>query len=105
MAVKTPHIAAPFSFNGTSFAVVEQDSKEEIRQCVLACLSTFKGSRMDQPDFGIPRHLFERTRRNPNVDDYLRAIEECEPRVRALATTEVEGLIERVAFRLEATGV
>jgi phage baseplate assembly protein W len=105
VAVKTPHFAAPFSFTGKSFATVEQDAKEEIRQCVLACLSTPRGSRMDQPDFGIPKHLFERISRNPNVDDYLQAIEESELRVRVLATAEVEGMIERIAFRLETGGV
>lgn len=105
MAVKTPHIAAPFSFTGTSLGVVEQDSASEIRQCVIACLSTRRGSRMDSPNFGIPNHLFNRLTARPNVDDYLAAIEESEPRAHVLGKAEIEGMIEQIIFKLEPAGV
>jgi len=105
VAVKTPHLAAPFSFTGTALAVVEQDSVAEIRQCVISCLSTRRGSRMDAPDFGIPNHLFNRLTGRSSLDDYLTAIEESEPRAHVLGKAEIEGMIERIVFKLEPAGV
>ncbi|HEY6731905.1 MAG TPA: hypothetical protein VI039_12895 [Solirubrobacterales bacterium] len=83
-------------------ATVEQDSAEEIRQSVMACLRTKVGSRIEAPEYGIPGRTFRRQPRTPTADVYLRAVEEAEPRARLLGRVEVEGLIQRVVLNEEA---
>jgi phage baseplate assembly protein W len=103
LAVSTPHFATPFRLVGGRVAVVEQDSIEEITQCVEACLSTRLGSLVDLPEFGIPDELFKQI---PDVDiDAVRAaVEECEPRAALLGVAEFEGMLARVSLRLGQRG-
>jgi phage baseplate assembly protein W len=95
-ALPAPHLAAPFRVENGRVATVEQDSPEEIRQCILACLRTKIGSRLEAPDYGVPDQTFKRQSRNPSAAVYLRAVEEAEPRARLLGSAQVEGLIQRV---------
>lgn len=59
MAVEIPHFSLPFrrDLNGRA-VVVEQDSDEEIVDCVEVLLSTEKGSREEIPEYGIPDQVF-----------------------------------------------
>jgi phage baseplate assembly protein W len=100
-----PQFAHPFRVEGGSVATVPQGSLEEIRQCVVACLRTRVGSRLDAPTYGVPNKLFERQPRMPTADAYLRAVEEAEPRAALLGQAEVEGLIQRVVIEQEGASV
>lgn len=102
--MRAPHLAAPFRVEGGRVALVEQDSKEEIRQCVLACLRTRLGSRLEASDYGIPDLTFKRQPRTPDASVYLRAVEEAEPRAALLGRADVEGLIQRVVLEQEGQG-
>lgn len=54
-----PHFDIPFRFDTTGHAVtVEQDSLEEISNCVEAVMRTIIGQRIEAPDFGIPDPTF-----------------------------------------------
>ncbi len=101
MTISTPHFRVPFRVTNGSVATVEQDSQREIEQCVEAVLSTRTGSRIEEPEFGIPDQLFELLPPNPNVDDVLGALEEWEPRIRVLGSAEVEELTKRVLIEME----
>jgi phage baseplate assembly protein W len=100
-----PHLAFPFRVEDGSVATVEQNSPEEIRQCVLAVLKTKIRSRIEEPDYGIPDETFKRQSPRPSVDVYVRAVEEAEPRAHLLATAEVEDLVERVILKEGSQGV
>lgn len=101
MSIKIPHLKVPFNIAGSSAAVVEQDSTQEIRQCILAALKTRVGSRVEAPDYGIPDRTFEQLKVNPSADAFLAAVEAGEPRVKLLAESEVEELVERFLIELE----
>lgn len=96
-----PQLAHPFRVESGRVATVDQDSLEEIRACVLASLRTRLGSRMDEPDYGVPSQVFKRHPRHPVPDVFLRAVERDEPRAALLGTAEVEDLILRVVIELE----
>lgn len=105
MAVKTPHFRVPFSVIGGDVAVVEQDSAEEIDQCVEAVLRTPVGTRIDEPEFGVPDETFEQLPPNPSAEDYLSAIAEWEMRGHVLAEARIEELgTKAVTIRREAQG-
>lgn len=54
-----PHLSWPLTLNSNgSFAALEQDSVEELAQCVAVLIVTPAGSRMEAPDYGSPRPEF-----------------------------------------------
>lgn len=59
--VRVPHFDLPFRFIGGSASVVEQDSEEDIANCVETIIRTPYGYRVQDytPDFGILQPTFE----------------------------------------------
>lgn len=53
-----PHLAWPFRFAGRRLVQVEQDSIEDLQQSVHAYLTTPRGTRPLNPDFGIEDPTF-----------------------------------------------
>jgi phage baseplate assembly protein W len=102
---KVPKFRFPFSVIGGSVAVVEQDSAREVAQCVHATLNTPLGSRLEAPEYGRPAGLFDQVGDVPRPEAYLAAVRRDEPRAQVLAEGEIEGMVERIAFREELQGV
>lgn len=90
--VDTPKLKVPFrlSRTGQQAAVIEQDSVDEVAQCVEAVLRTPEGTRLEEPEFGIVDLTFYEGRL-PLVE-YERAVNEWEPR--ATAEFSEEELVE-----------
>lgn len=101
--IPRPHISFPPRLVNGSLAMVEQDSPQELRQSVLACLKTPQGSREDAPDYGIPPILFEQLTTEPDVAAVLAAVEQVEPRVRLLSQIEVDEMVENVRIEVQGT--
>jgi phage baseplate assembly protein W len=80
-----PHFSYPFRFATPQVAVSEQDSLDEITDCVQVILLYPQGSRPELPAFGLPDPTF-----SPRVDtDEIRSvIAEWEPR--AMTTFSAE---------------
>lgn len=97
---RTPHFGFPFRAAGSSFAVTEQDSPDEIADCVEAVLRTPERSRIDVPAYGRPDASFEQLGpAKPTVEPYVAAVEEWEPRAAVTGTAGVEDAIERIVIR------
>lgn len=75
-----PHLSLPFRFATPYAAVCEQDSLDEIADCVLAILSCPIGFRVELPSFGITDQTFSTI---VDTDELLEAIEAWEPRASA----------------------
>jgi phage baseplate assembly protein W len=73
-----PHFSLPFRFAAPQAATNEQDSIEEIADCVLAILACPAGYRVELPEFGLPDPVFS----TPGVDTGVmrQVIETWEPR-------------------------
>lgn len=104
-----PHFALPFRFQthlGQARAVVnEQDSYEEIADCVQAVLSYERGTRVELPEFGIRDQTF----RQGGVDkeEIERVISQWEPRADAVIESdpvELENYIARAQINVEVPG-
>lgn len=54
-----PHFDLPFRFVGNTVATAEQDTLEDITNCVEAVLRTPQGARVDAVGFGRPDPTFE----------------------------------------------
>jgi phage baseplate assembly protein W len=73
-----PHFSLPFRFASPQAAVSEQDSLDEIADCVLAILVTPQGYRVELPAFGIIDPTF--SMRNVDLDELRIAVQTWEPR-------------------------
>lgn len=75
---RVPKLRVPFDIIGSRAAVVEQDSQEEVAQCVEAYVRTPFGSRIDEPEYGLTDLVF----REGDVDTARleRELNEWEPR-------------------------
>lgn len=58
MAADTPHFNFPFTIMPSGVTVVEQDSLDDVANCVVAIMATTVGSRDLAPDFGVPDLIF-----------------------------------------------
>jgi phage baseplate assembly protein W len=54
-----PHLAMPLRFKGAQWVLVEQDSEEEVAQCVRNVCAFERGYRIEDPDFGITDPTFQ----------------------------------------------
>lgn len=79
---RIPHLKIPLELAGNSFATVEQDSPEDIAQCVKIILRTPFGSRDDVPTMGLTEQRYRAG--GPNLAEIERQILEHEPRVDVL---------------------
>ena len=82
-----PHFDLPFRFASPQAAVVEQDSIEEVSECVLAVLLCPQGYRPDLPEFGIEDPAFAQM--PLDKDGIRRAVETWEPRATLALVDEI----------------
>jgi hypothetical protein len=88
---EAPHIASPFAFGPAGVSTTEQDSIEEIQDCVENIVRFRKGWREDLPDFGIPDLSF--LQKPINTKPIFDAIAEYEPRAVPIIASEPETIV------------
>ena len=76
----TPHFNYPFAFSSLTkhAGEVEQDSVDDVGNCVVVALATELGSRVEVPTFGIPDQVFQL--QPLSLDTLINAIQEWESR-------------------------
>ena len=92
-----PHFSYPFRFTTPQAAVTEQDSLDEIADCVLVTLLCPAGFRVELPEFGVPDLTF--TQQPVDIDTLREAVDFWEPRALATFDTQpdqLDNLIARV---------
>ena len=75
----SPHFSLPLRFDRDHFVVSEQDSEEEILNCIEVICRYTQGDRPEKPTFGIPEQTFATP--NPDEDLIRASITEWEDRV------------------------
>lgn len=101
MAIDTPHFKFPFQFTtaGDRIQYVEQDSDDEIIDCIEVLLSTEQGERIELPDYGIADQTF----RENGVDTghIMAQIRKYEERADVtLEPHQIQALVQRVGVML-----
>lgn len=90
-----PHFSYPFRFSSPQVAVSEQDSLDDISDCVLAILSYPQGYRVELPEFGLPDPTFSSP--GVDVDVFRQTVEYWEPRALAAFNAQPDQLDELIA--------
>lgn len=99
--IVTPKLKVPIEISGSSAAVVEQDSDDEVIQCVTAIMRTRPGTRPDDSQMGVPDFAF---RENGADIEAIRAVlVKYEPRARTMTDQELVDLIATVSLRVLTT--
>ena len=95
-----PHLAMPLRFVNGQWAVVEQDTEDEVAQCVRNILAFERGYRVEDPDFGIRDPTFQTM--PIDTDDISQALDEYEERAQVAIFQELspDG---SVSIRLEVS--
>jgi phage baseplate assembly protein W len=95
----------PFQIVNGRAGTVEQDSPEDVLQCVETIMRFRRGQRPDAPDFGVPDQAHRQGGADPA--EVLDAIERFEPRAHRVAAeleTDLAGLMQIVRVRLGDEG-
>lgn len=100
--MQTPHFDLPFRFmHRGGAASVEQDSFEDITNCVECIVRTPYGFRVDAPEFGFPNlELFEQPVLSSDVIDL---VDSQEPRASLILSEnpdKLDSLIDRITVEV-----
>jgi phage baseplate assembly protein W len=89
-----PHLRIPFFVGATDAAeVVEQDTPDEIAQCVQVLISTTIGQRIEIPDYGVPDSTFVQET-DVQIGAIVAAVAKWEPRASVQITSVPDSLDE-----------
>lgn len=96
-----PHFRFPFTWGKDGHAqCVEQDTSEDVYQCVEALIRTPRGFRLELPDYGISDPTFSEG--EPDTSDIQSAIEIYEPRARADIDLSNDEEVDALAWTIMA---
>jgi len=81
MAIESPHFSLPLRFDSglQQFVVTEQDTEDELRDCVELIVRYTEGDRPEKPEFGLPDQTFAMP--TPDEDLIREAIARWEERI------------------------
>lgn len=95
-----PKLQVPIRMGLTRLATVEQDSPEDVAASVYALLATERGSRLEDPDYGVEEAGFEVFPPEEAIDEWMVQIERYEPRARVRTVAELQDLLALVSVRV-----
>lgn len=92
--MQTPHFDIPFRFGAKGAVTVEQDSFEDIANCVEVIVRTPVGFRDDNPSFGFPQTEFSQ---QPIItSDVVEIVASQEPRAVVVMSDKPDALDELI---------
>jgi len=93
-----PHFDLPFRMSGSSIAEVEQDSLDDISNCIVAAMATDVGFRNELPTFGTTELTFGQ--QPLNLRGFTDEVLLHEPRADLLMDQHPDKLRENIAHLL-----
>jgi phage baseplate assembly protein W len=94
VALTTPKLRVPIEFGTFGLRAVEQDSDDEIAACVYALIATERGSRIEEPDYGVEDPTFEAL--PLDLDEWLAQIDQFEPRAEVVTAQDLEAELIKI---------
>lgn len=96
-----PKFRIPLQMQNGRLALVEQDSQDNVAGCVYALLSYERGSRVEDPDFGVEDPTFSQL---PfDTQEWLEQIHRYEPRAGVATSEEAFDLIDTILVEVGAS--
>lgn len=105
VTVTVPHFSMPLRFVAGQAVVVEQDSTDEITDCVANICRYRTGDRPEKPDFGIPDPTFAVNGPNPALLAATVMLQEPRAEIAAAADgSNLEQLVSTIAMTVTDKG-
>lgn len=95
-----PKLRVPLRLENGRLALVEQGSQDNVAGCVYAILSYERGSRLEDPDFGVEDPTFGTM--PLDLDEWFEQIAAYEPRAQVQTQQEIEDLTDLVLVEVGA---
>jgi hypothetical protein len=98
LTAEVPHFDFPFTFTTARHAgVEEQDSLDDVINCILVALLVEPGSRVEVSDFGVPDQVFENQPLNlPLIISSVELYEQRAEQTMSQAPDRLDPLIARI---------
>lgn len=96
-----PKFRIPLRVENGRLALVEQGSQDNVAGCVYTVLAYERGSRIEDPEFGVESRIFDQM--PIDVQEWLEQIAVYEPRATVQTQQEVEDLTGRVLAEVGLT--
>jgi phage baseplate assembly protein W len=96
-----PKLRVPLRVENGRLGICQQDSQENVAACVYTVLSYERGSRLEDPDFGVEDPTFDPI--PLDVDEWFEQIAAYEPRAEVNTSQEVGDLIGAVLVEVGLT--
>lgn len=96
--VIVPQFSMPFRFERGAAVVVEQDSVDEIADCVANICRYQPGDRPEKPTFGVPDQTFAQGAVDANVA--AAAVRRWEPRAELAANSDLVGYVSTILVQV-----
>lgn len=94
-----PKLGIPVRMRGTRLGDVEQDSEDDVAQCVYAVAATELGSREERRDYGVTSPLFRQG--GADLAEIQAAVDRWEPRATLETSQELRDFLDLI--RLEVS--
>jgi phage baseplate assembly protein W len=91
-----PKLKVPLQMGVNGLATVEQDSVDDVAQCVYMLLATPRGERLEETDYGVEEIAWDGF--PVDLDEWLTQITIWEPRATIETQDQLEGLLERLTI-------
>lgn len=106
-STNVPHFALPFSIaanpDGTySARTVDQESQEEVHNCVEAVIRYEKGYRPEKPEFGITDHTFSMG--ELQTLDIVDDVRDQEPRAQISIRSQIDTIDQFISYMTVSVG-
>ena len=96
-----PKLRVPLHLENGRLGVCEQDSPENVAAAVYAILSYERGSRVEDPEFGVESLVFDQM--PVDVSEWLQQIARYEPRSSARTQQEIEDTLDLIFVEVGST--
>lgn len=93
-----PKLGLPVRIRGTGLATVEQDSAEDVAQCVYAVAATELGSREERREFGVTSPLFRQG--GADLAEIQAAVDRWEPRATIETSQELVDALDLIRIEV-----
>lgn len=97
-----PKLRIPLQMQNGRLALVEQDSADNVAACVFAILAYERGSRIEDPNFGVESLVFDQW--PLDLSEWLEQIARYEPRASIETEQEISEALGRIGVKVGTGG-
>jgi phage baseplate assembly protein W len=97
-----PKLQVPIQMGTKGLRTVEQNSADELAACIYALAATERGSRLEEPDYGVEDPTFDQIPREDAFDELRAQAAIYEPRAQISSVEALTGTLAKIGVGVES---